>query len=132
MGVPTLKRWRVSLAAVALGLIAWGGIGFYQGLHRGFSGGLYDPQYVVPGVMPGTMADKAGFKAGDRVISVEGRPVEELGMESRWPRSLRPRIGQAQRFVVERNGERLTLKVVYGPPFRAAVDSRVGAALIGL
>jgi hypothetical protein len=66
------------------------------------------------------------------VISVEGTPVGELGMESRWPRQLAPRIGQSLRFVVERNGERVPVDVVYPPPSREAVNNRVGAALVGL
>lgn len=116
----------------ALALTAWGGVGLYQGLHSGFSGGLYDPEYRVPGVMPGGLADRSGFQAGDRVISVEGRPVEELGMESRWPRSLATRIGESRRFVVERAGQRVSLDVVYPPPSAEATRNRLVAAAVGL
>jgi len=132
MSALTVKSRRVVFLAIAVIITAWGTVGFYQGLHRGYSGGLYDPQYVVPGVMPGGLAEKSGFQAGDRVISVEGRSVEDLGMESRWPRSLAPMIGQTRRFVVERKGERIPIDVVYGPPSRAAVNTRIGAALFGL
>ena len=128
-----VARHRGRLVAVAaVALVAWAAVGFYQGLNGGFSGGLYDPEYAVPGVWPGGLADRSGFRAGDRVISVEGTPVEELGMESRWPRRLAPRIGQSLRFVVERSGERVPIDVVYPPPSRAAVNNRVGAALVGL
>jgi hypothetical protein len=132
MDALTLRRRRLLLLAAAVGLTGWGSFGLYRGLRSGFSGGLYDPEYRVPGVRPGGSADKAGFKAGDRVLSVEGRPVEEIGMESRWPRSLAPRIGQSHRFVVERKGEKVTLNYVYGPPLRAAVNNRIQAALVGL
>jgi len=129
----SLARHRgVFLIAFSLVLVAWGATGFYQGLHSGFSGGLYDPQYRVPGVRPGSLADKSGFQAGDRVISVEGMPVERLGMESRWPRAFATRIGQSRRFVVERNGVQVPLDVVYPAPFPAAVNNRIGAALVGL
>jgi len=128
-----VARHRGRLVAVAaVALVAWAAVGFYQGLNGGFSGGLYDPEYAVPGVWPGGLADRSGFRAGDRVISVEGTPVEELGMESRWPRRLAPRIGQSLRFVVERNGERVPIDVVYPPPSRAAVNNRVSALLVGL
>jgi hypothetical protein len=127
----TAHRGRLVVVASAA-LVAWAAVGFYQGLTSGFSGGLYDPEYVVPGVWPGGLADRSGFRAGDRVISVEGTPVEELGMESRWPRRLAPRIGQSLRFIVERNGERVPIDVVYPPPSRAAVSNRVGALLVGL
>jgi hypothetical protein len=127
-----LKRQRTVISAGALLLIVWGAIGLYQGLNRGFSGGLYDPEYQIPGVIPGGLAARSGFKAGDRVISIEGRPVEELGMESRWPRSLLPRIGESRRFVVERGHERIPIDVVFPAPSRAAVNNRIRAALIGL
>lgn len=123
-------RWLVAVASGAL--VAWGAVGFYQGLNAGFSGGLYDPKYVVPGAWPGSLAERSGFRAGDRVVSVEGTPVEELGMESRWPRRLVPRVGQSLRFVVDRNGERVPIDVVYPPPSRAAVNNRVAALLVGL
>jgi len=93
------RRWAWMLAGAVV-VVAWGSVGLYQGLHSGFSGGLYDPEYRVPGVRPGGLADRSGFQPGDRVISVQGRPVEELGMESRWPRSLVPRSGESRRFIV--------------------------------
>jgi hypothetical protein len=128
----SLRRERALMLVGAVVITAWGALGFYQGLRSGFSGGLYDPDYRVPGVRPGGLADRSGFEAGDRVISVEGQPVEELGMESRWPRSLAPRIGESRRFVVERDGERVPVDVVFPAPFPAAVNARIRAALMGL
>ena len=113
-------------------LTVWGSVGLYRGLNTGFSGGLYDPEYRIPGVRSGGLADNSGFKPGDRVISIQGRPVEELGMESRWPRYLVPRIGESRRFVVDRNGERIPVDVVFPAPFAAAVNNRVSALLVGL
>jgi hypothetical protein len=132
MAIFNVGRQRALLLAGALVITAWGSVGLYLGLNSGFSGGLYDPEYRVPAVRRGGLADKSGFKAGDRVISVEGRPVEELGMESRWPRSLVPRIGESRRFVVERNGERIPIDVAFPAPFAGAVNNRIKAALAGL
>jgi hypothetical protein len=131
MSIVTQHSGRL-VAVVAVALVAWAAVAFYEGLNSGFSGGLYDPEYKVPGVWPGGLADKSGFRAGDRVISVEGTPVQALGMESRWPRRLAPQVGQSLRFVVERNGERIPVDVVYPPPSRAAVNNRVSALLVGL
>lgn len=128
----SLSRKRALALVAALVITVWGAAGLYEGLNSGFSGGLYDPEYRVPGVYPGGLADQSGFKAGDRVISVEGRPVETLGMESRWPRSLVPRIGESRRFVVRRDGEQVPVDVVFPAPFAAAVANRIRAALIGL
>ncbi len=125
-------RRRVVMGVCAALITAWGAIGLVEGLNSGFSGGLYDPSYRVPGVWPGGLADRSGFKAGDRVVSVEGRPVEQLGMESRWPRALLPGIGESRRFVVERDGQQIALDVVFPPPSTEAVGNRVRAGLIGL
>jgi hypothetical protein len=127
-----LSRQRALVLVAALAVTAWGAAGLYEGLNSGFSGGLYDPEYRVPGVYPGGLADRSGFKSGDRVISVEGLPVETLGMESRWPRSLVPRISESRRFVVQRDGEQVPIDVVFPAPFAAAVANRVRAALVGL
>jgi hypothetical protein len=132
MAVFNIGRERACLLAGALIIIAWGSVGLYQGLNSGFSGGLYDPEYRVPEVRRGGLADRSGFKPGDRVISVEGRPVEKLGMESRWPRSLVPQVGESRRFVIERDGERIAIDVVFPAPFAAAVNNRIKAAMAGL
>ncbi|MBA4073121.1 MAG: hypothetical protein C0497_15045 [Gemmatimonas sp.] len=125
------RRGGAALLLVAVVLVAWGAVGLRQGLNAGFTGGLYDPEYRVPDIHPGGVADRAGFKAGDRVISVEGIAVERLGMESRWPRSLAPRVGQSHRFIVERNGAQVPVDLVYPPPFAAAVNNRIAAFVQG-
>jgi hypothetical protein len=127
-----VRLQRALILTGAVVIVLWGTVGLYEGLNSGFSGGLYDPEYRIPGVARGGLADRSGFEPGDRVISVQGRPVEELGMESRWPRSLVPRVGESRRFVVERNGQRVSLDVVFPAPFAAAVHNRIRAALIGL
>src|SRR5438270_12665530 len=51
-------------------------------------------------------AQAAGFKVGDRIVSVDGRPA------SRWedlPPYIRAHPGQPITFVVNRNGEQRTL-----------------------
>lgn len=126
------QRCRWFLCALAIALVAWGSLGLYQGLNHGFTGGLYDPDYKVVGVYPGGLADRSGFKVGDRIISVDGTPVEQLGMESRWPRRLATSIGQSRRFIVERSGERIPVDVVYPAPAAAAVNNRIGAFLGGI
>ncbi len=122
---------RLLLLAGAAGFVVWGAMGLCLGPRRGFSGGLYTPEYTVPGVLPGSAAAKAGFEPGDRVISVEGIPVERLGMESRWPRSLAPGLGDSRRFLVERKSGRVLLNVQYGPPPRGVLSLRLGPAIFG-
>jgi PDZ domain len=65
---------------------------------------------VISEVRAGSPADRAGFRTGDRTLSVEGIPfydqkrIIELG---------RPRIGETRSIMVERGGERLLLRVTY-------------------
>lgn len=120
------------LTLISVFLVIWGALGLFQGLQRGFTGGLYDIHYIVPGVVPGGAADRAGFRAGDRVVSVDGTPVEKLGMESRWPRSFSSRIGETRVFLVERNGQRVPISYTYTAPPRGAVNNRIAAAITGL
>lgn len=122
----------IAWIALSLCLASWTAFGLWRGLHSGFSGGLYDPSYRVPGVIPGSAAARAGFQPGDRIITVEGRPVEELGMESRWPRSLSHPIGSTQRFVVQRAGQYVNVDYVYPAPSSAAVANRISSAILGL
>ena len=132
MALRGIVRRRVVMSVCAVLITAWGVVGLVAGLNSGFSGGLYDPSYRVVGLWPGGLADRSGFRDGDRVISIEGRPVDELGMESRWPRALAPGIGETRRFVVERDGKQVALDVVFPPPSTAAVSNRIRAGLVGL
>jgi hypothetical protein len=53
-------------------------------------------------------------------------------MQSRWPRSLAPKAGKTQRFVVDRDGELVTINVTYASIPRSVIMLRLGAALVGL
>ncbi|NNG15484.1 MAG: hypothetical protein HKM89_03310 [Gemmatimonadales bacterium] len=99
---------------------------------QGYSDAFYGPDYIVPGVIPGGPAESAGFQAGDRVVTVENIPVEGLGMQSRWPRAMAPKVGRSHRFVVERDGELVTLNTTYTAIPRSVIMLRLGAALVGL
>jgi regulator of sigma E protease len=66
-------------------------------------------QVTVPridAVTPGTAAASAGFKAGDVVVSVEGKPAEGF---SDVQRAIALNPGRSLAFVVDRGGERVTL-----------------------
>jgi len=128
----TAKRRMALLLAAAVALTAWGTVGFFERLDDGWGAYTYSPDYIVNFVEPGGPGDQAGLQNGDRVISVEGIPVEQLPLYSRWPRSLAPRVGESRRLVVERDGVSLSLDVVYGATRRGVVNLRLGAALVVL
>jgi hypothetical protein len=107
-----VHRLRLWLLSAALGLTAWSALGTL-GDDRGYTDALYWPDYTIPFIEPGGVLDEAGFQPGDSVVSVEGIPVEELGMYSRWPRSLSRRPGESIEMVVERDGVEVSGRIVY-------------------
>ena len=130
MDKPDSSRLAVILLIVFLALIAWGVAGFIDRRDAGWGAFTYSPDYIVNRVEPDGAAGRAGLQAGDRVISVEAIPIEDLPLYSRWPRSLQAKAGETRRFVVERGGEILTIDVTYDA--RSASMLQLGAALIGL
>jgi regulator of sigma E protease len=67
-----------------------------------------DPAARVGAVVPGSPAEAAGLRAGDRIVAVEGRPVETFGA---LVDEFRARPGQELPIVVERGAERLELAI---------------------
>lgn len=109
---------RKTAALVAAVFLTVSGILSVFARDDGYTDALYEPDYTIQHAPPDGPLAEAGFQVGDSVISVEGIPVEELGMYSRWPRSLSRAPGESLTMVVERDGERVTGEVVYGeqPP----------------
>jgi regulator of sigma E protease len=73
----------------------------------------------VPGptlgtIMPGSAADRAGLRAGDRVVAVAvpGKPPAPVRYFSDLRQAVGPRPGDRIEFTVERGGERLIVPVV--------------------
>jgi regulator of sigma E protease len=78
-----------------------------QGLGFSF---WYPPQPVVVGELtPEFPAAEAGIRPGDRVVEVEGAPVDDYG---RFVDVIRGRAGQPTRLAVLRDGERLEITLV--------------------
>jgi regulator of sigma E protease len=70
-------------------------------------------QPVMGEVMDGGPAARAGLRAGDRVLSVDGRPVEDAARLREWIRSaVNEGQGVPMQWVVERDGQRLALTVL--------------------
>jgi regulator of sigma E protease len=70
----------------------------------------YPPQPVVVGELtPGFPAEQAGLELGDRVVAIEGEPVEEY---FEFVERIRARAGQDTRLDVQRAGERLFVELV--------------------
>ena len=70
----------------------------------------YPPQPAIVGkVSPGFPAAEAGILAGDRVVEVEGTPVDDYTI---FVRAIQGRPGQPTRLVVLRDGRKLDFEVV--------------------
>jgi len=75
------------------------------------------PGVLLAGVRPGGPADKAGMKRGDLLIELSGHPVRTIYDFMYVLRGAKP--GQSATVVVERDGKRVELPLVYGVARRA-------------
>ncbi|HFD79394.1 MAG TPA: RIP metalloprotease RseP [Gammaproteobacteria bacterium] len=64
---------------------------------------------VIDRLVPGAPAEKAGFKPGDRVLEVDGRPIDSW---SAWVEYVRAHPGETLRVRVERGAEEVELTLV--------------------
>lgn len=119
----------VLLAAAAL--TAWGLVGTF-GPRPGYTDALFEPDYTILHAPAGSPLAEAGFAPGDSVVTVEGIPVVQLGMYSRWPRDLARQPGESLRMVVERDGERVVGDVVFREQRPGALLRRATALAVGL
>lgn len=128
----TLSGRRALVLIAAAACITWGIAGFVSRLNAGYTDALFEPDYTIRHVPEGGPLGDAGFQVGDSVVSVEGIPVTDLGMYSRWPRSLTRRPGESLTMEVDRDGELVSGEVVYREPSSANLEMRLGGAAIML
>lgn len=64
------------------------------------------PDTVLAGVSRGGAAERAGLRAGDRLIAIEGERLDDWGA---WVTRIRERPGQLIRMEIERDGRRMDL-----------------------
>jgi regulator of sigma E protease len=63
---------------------------------------------VVGNVLPDSAAERAGLKAGDRIVAIDGQPVADFpGLVQR----VQPNPARTLEFTVERQGDRITLPI---------------------
>lgn len=116
-------------AAVALTVI---GFATLFGSPTGYTDALFEPDYTILHAPPEGVLAEAGFLPGDSVVSVEGIPIEALGMYSRWPRSLARAPGESLAMTVDRNGVRFTGRVVYREQPPGVGKLQLGGTLVFL
>ena len=128
----TSKRHRTWVPAAAAVIVTWGMLGLFSGTNAGYTDALFQPDYTILYAPEGSPLDEAGFQIGDSVVTVEGIPVVELGMYSRWPRSLLRRPGESLTMVVEREGALVSGDIVYRERSSGGLKMRLGGAVIVL
>jgi regulator of sigma E protease len=93
-------------------------IAIFAGLLMTFGAFVSEPK--VGSVMPGSAAEEAGFQVGDRILSANGRKIEEF---SDLTMITRLNSGETLTFEVERNGEVLTITAA---PRRQEIEDAFG------
>ncbi len=92
------------------------------------------PRFVLTGVSAGAPAQKAGLRAGDRLVAFQGTPITD---EKQFRLALLAADGQTT-FTIERTGEEKPLEIKVtpaGPPIRVGItwrtdDAEPGTVLI--
>ncbi len=96
------RRLTLDLAVIALDDLAKGDLLRRLGLHPY----RIELPAVIGEVLPGGAAERGGVRAGDRVVTADGRPITSW---EEWVDYVRTRPGQRIRAEVERGEERLYL-----------------------
>jgi regulator of sigma E protease len=82
---------------------------------------------VIGEIVPGEAADRAGLRAGDRLLAVDGRAIRDW---REWVEFVQARPGQRLQVDLERAGERIGLTLVPASVERAgSVAGRIGAGV---
>lgn len=71
---PAVRRFLVILAGPVMNYLA--AVAVALGMALSFGVPRADPSPTLGGVLPGGAAERAGLREGDRILSVDGRPVE--------------------------------------------------------
>lgn len=90
----------------------------------GYSGLLPPLDSTISRLMPGAPAASAGLAPGDRILSIDGEPVEQF---YDLIRLVSPRAGEEIELVFDREGARHTVAIV---PRDEGGDGKIGIALV--
>lgn len=113
---------------LALLVLLWGLLSVLGAAEHGVAGYTTGAENRVLNVEIGGAAETAGLLAGDRVIAIDGIPVEDSTALIRLGRS---EIGEARELAVERDGEALQIDVTYAAPDPVHRWRRWAALLVG-
>ena len=124
---------RTPLLIIAALITVYGILGWLDVQNYAQGGWNATPTNIVTEVLPGSPAEAGGLKVGDKIVSLGG--IATTDAEALRARS-RPGIGDTWEFVVERDGQRVSLDVTFGElvaerKFLAHAGFVVGFCFIG-
>jgi regulator of sigma E protease len=128
---PPWKRFVIAFAGPAANLAF--PVVIYFALALGQNGSMV-PGPTLGTVMPGSAAERAGLRAGDRVVSaqVPGKPPTPVRYFSDLRQVVGPHAGEPITFTVERAGERIAVQVVPGAEKESNPVETVTRGVIGV
>jgi S1-C subfamily serine protease len=106
--IPAEWARRVASDLVEHGSVRRGYLGLTLGPGEAAPGDAFSG-LIVTGIAPSSPAAEAGFRVGDRIVALDGRPVSELEGLARAVEAAP--VGQEFRIAVERGGKRVELAV---------------------
>ncbi|MGH8985481.1 MAG: M50 family metallopeptidase [Acidimicrobiia bacterium] len=116
------RRLVTVLAGVTVNIVIAVMLFFVVFAARGMPDG---PSTSLHEVLADTPAAEAGLEAGDRIISIDGQPIDDW---DQVPDAVEDRAGERTQFVVERNGAEQTIDVVPERRSRSDASGFVGIA----
>ena len=127
---PNNKTPLLVLAAV---LLVYGVFGWLDIAKQAQGGWATDPNNTVTQVLAGSPTEAAGLQVGDKIISMGGIAMTDAKALSQ---RARPEVGETWEFIVERDGETVSLDVTFGElvperKFLAHAGFLVGFCFIG-
>lgn len=123
------SKYGMILNVVAILFIIWGILGMMDAKNYVYDGFFTNDDWSVNTVEEGSPAEAAGFQIGDVLKTTGGIAVTDSKALSARDRAT---IGETRDFVVDRNGEEVTLQLTYvGVPDKDKTNNTVGL-IIGL
>ena len=124
-----VKKITNILFVLAVLFIAWGTLGVFDSKNRTYTGYSTDDKYTIIKIEEDSPAKIAGMELGDVLIKNGGIPVTDLKALSKRERA---KIGEVREYVVERNGEELTLQITFVGLTKKYFAQNIAMYILGL
>lgn len=122
-------KYGITIIVIAILFIIWGSLGMMDAKNYTYDGYNTNDDWSVSNVEVGSPSEAAGLQVGDILKSTGGIAVTDSKARSARDRAT---IGETREFVVDRDGEEVTLQLTYaGQPEKDKTNNMIGF-IIGL